>query len=380
MGALSGVRVVELAAVGPVPFAGMVLADLGAEITRVDRLPGADPYAGAPGAGGPLGRGRRSIAVDLRHPEGAALVRDLAAESDVLLEGWRPGVAERLGLGPQDVLGLNPRLVYGRMTGFGQSGPLAAEAGHDLTYLAYSGVLGAVGESGSRPVPPLNLVADFGGGAMSLVTGVLAALVERGTSQRGQVVDVAMTDAAAYLATMTRHMLAVDAWRDERGVNLLDGGAPHYRCYRTADDKYVAIGALEPQFWRSLLEVLGLSEADVPSPYDSEHWPELTERITEVVVRRSRDDWAAAAAGTDACLAPVLDWSEAAKHPHNVDRGSYAMSGGAQVARPPARLSRTPADVAAEEGVPGEDTDRVLGDAGLTETRIDDLRRRGVVA
>lgn len=379
MGALRGIRVLELAGVGPVPFSGMVLADLGAEVIRVDRLPEADPYAGAPGAGGPLGRGRASISVDLRDPAGAGVVQRLAAQCDVFLEGYRPGVAERLQLGPKDLMAGHPRLVYGRMTGYGQDGPLATDAGHDITYIAMAGVLSSIGAPDGPPVPPLNLVADFGGGAMSLVVGVLSALLERERSGEGQLVDIAMTDAAAYLATMTRHMLAVGAWRDEPGSNLLDGGAPHYRCYRTADDRYVAVGALEPQFWAQLLDVLDLADEELPSPYDESSWPVLGRRLAQVIGTRTRDEWASLASGRDACLAPVLIWDEVPSHPHHRHRGSYGVSAGSLVAEPPFRLSRTQAALAPDPTEVGADTGRVLAEAGFAEPEIDDLRAAGVV-
>jgi alpha-methylacyl-CoA racemase len=379
MTALRGVRVVELAAVGPVPFATMVLADLGAEVVRVDRPAGTDPYVGAPGAGGPLARGRRSVRIDLREDDGVAVLRRLTDGADVLLEGLRPGVAERLGVGPDDVCQRNPALVYGRMTGYGQTGPLAPAAGHDITYLAYSGVLHGIGRPSEPPVPPMNLVADFGGGAMSLVVGVLAALLERHRSGRGQVVDVAMVDAAAYLATMTRHLLAVGAWQDDRGVNLLDGGAPHYRCYRTRDHRFVAVGALEPAFWSQLLEVLGLSQRDLPSPYHRDSWVALNAQLEATFLTRSRDEWVSAATGMDACLAPVLDWEEASAHLHPSVRGSYQTSAGVLAARPPMRLSRTDAAVAEDPAAPGADSVAVLADLGFDPGEIEGLMANGVV-
>jgi alpha-methylacyl-CoA racemase len=380
-GPLSGTRVLELAAVGPVPFAGMVLADLGADVVRVDRLPGTDPYAVGPfGGTGPLGRGRRSVAIDLREPEGADVVVRLVGGADVLLEGFRPGVAERLGLGPEELTTANPRLVYARMTGYGQDGPLAAEAGHDLTYLAYGGVLHAVGEAGRRPVPPLNLVGDFGGGAMVLVSGVLAALLERERSDRGQVVDAAMVEGAAYLATMVHGALGAGAWTDERGVNLLDGGAPHYRCYATADGRWVAVAALEPAFWADLVEGLGLAEEGLPSPDDPRHWPTLGSRLAEVFAGRDRDDWVRLLEGRDACVAPVLTLAEAPAHPHARYRGSYVLVGGSLVPGPVPRLSRTPVVAAPDAPAPGADTDAVLAEAGVPPDEVRRLRASGVLA
>jgi alpha-methylacyl-CoA racemase len=379
---LSGTRVLELAAVGPVPFAGMVLADLGADVVRVDRLPGTDPYAVGPfGGTGPLGRGRRSVAVDLRHPEGAAVVRTLSSRADVLLEGHRPGVAERLGLGPDVLIADNPRLVYARMTGYGQDGPLAGEAGHDLTYLAYAGVLHAIGEAGRRPVPPLNLVGDFGGGGMVLVAGVLAALLERERSGLGQVVDAAMTEGAAYLSTMVRAAYSAGSWQDERGANLLDGGAPHYRCYETSDGRWVAVAALEPAFWTALLERLGLGDTDLPSPYDPRVWPELHARLEGLFATRTRDEWMAVFAGVDACVAPVLSLAEAPEHPHALARGSYVQVGDALVPAPAPRLARTPAGADAAAGPePGHDTTAVLAESGIGSAELERLRSAGVIA
>ncbi|HSK27012.1 MAG TPA: CaiB/BaiF CoA-transferase family protein [Jiangellales bacterium] len=381
-GPLHGTRVVELAAVGPVPFAGMLLADLGADVVRVDRLPGTDPYAQGPmGGTGPLGRGRRSVAVDLRHREGADVVRTVCARADVLLEGYRPGVAERLGLGPEILTADNPRLVYARMTGYGQDGPLAGEVGHDLTYLAYAGVLHAIGEAGRRPVPPLNLVGDFGGGGMVLVAGVLAALLERERSGRGQVVDAAMAEGAAYLSTMVRAAYGAGAWRDERGANLLDGGAPHYRCYETSDGRWMAVAALEPAFWTAMLDRLGLGEAGLPSPYDPRAWPELHARLEVVFAGRTRDDWVEVFAGVDACVAPVLSLAEAPEHPHALHRVAYVQVGDAPVPAPVPRLSRTPATAASDGGpAAGSNTDAVLAEAGFAADAVRRLRAGGVVA
>jgi len=379
---LTGIRVVELAAVGPVPFAGMVLADLGADVVRVDRLPGMDPYAVGPlGGGGPLGRGRRSVAVDLRDPAGADVVRRLVGGTDVLLEGFRPGVAERLGLGPDVLTADNPRLVYARMTGYGQDGPLAGEAGHDLTYLAYTGVLHAIGEAGRRPVPPLNVVGDFGGGGMVLVAGVLAALLERARSGLGQVVDAAMTEGAAYLSTMIRAAYSAGIWRDERGANLLDGGAPHYRCYETSDRRWVAVAALEPTFWTALLETLGLGDTDLPSPYDQRLWPELHALLEGIFATRTRDEWAAVFAGVDACVAPVLSLAEAPEHPQALARRAYVQVGDALVPAPAPRLARTPPGADAAAGPePGDDTTAVLAELGIGTEAVERLRSAGVIA
>src|SRR5581483_4514 len=272
-GPLHGVRVLELPAIGPVPFLGMLLADLGAEVIRVDRLTQSAGLADALAAS-PLGRGRRSVGLDLRRPEGAEVALRIAETCDALIEGFRPGVAERLGVGPDSVLARNPRLVYGRMTGWGQDGPLAPTAGHDITYLAISGLLHGIGPAAGPPYPPANYVADFGGGSMFLATGLLAALLHARATGEGQVIDAAMTEGASYLGSMTRTFLARGGWKDEREANMLDGGAPNYRCYETADGKWLAVGPLEPQFWSALVNALGLDEASVPSPYERANWAE----------------------------------------------------------------------------------------------------------
>ncbi len=369
-GPLDGVRVIELPAIGPVPFLGMLLADLGADVIRVDRLPGGPAGLGEMFNNSALGRGRRSIALDLRKPEGAEVLLRLAATADVLIEGFRPGVAERLGIGPTDVHARNPVLVYGRMTGWGQSGPLASTAGHDITYLAITGLLHGIGPADGPPVPPVNYVADFGGGAMFLATGVLAALLTARSSGKGQVIDAAMTDGAAYLATMTRTMLAAGSWKDEREANLLDGGSPNYRCYACSDGRFVAVGALEPQFWAALCAAIGQDAATAPSPYDPAQTTECQ--------AKTRDEWAAVFEPLDACVAPVLTLHEAHAHPHNVARGTFQQIGGAPMPAPAPRFSVT-------QGQPGEltesgaDTAQLLTDAGYTADEITGLRDGGVV-
>jgi alpha-methylacyl-CoA racemase len=373
-GPLTGIRVVELAGLGPVPHACMVLADLGADVVRVDRPGGGNGLA----ANDVLGRSRRSLAVDLKHPAGSEVVLRLVESADVLVEGLRPGVTERLGVGPQACLERNPRLVYGRMTGWGQDGPLAARVGHDLNYLAISGALGAVGEPGRKPVPPLNLVGDFGGGSMLLVSGVLAALVERATSGRGQVVDAAMVDGVSTLMAMTWAFRATGSWADERGVNILDGGAPFYDTYACADGGYLAIGALEPQFWAVVVEVLGLQDA--PAQYDRDRWPELRRRIAVAVASRPRDEWAAVFEPLDACVSPVLTLGEAAAHPHMVSRGAVTDLGGGVLQPAPApRFSRTPGSVSRPASDPGADTREALTDWGFSTAEVDELAAAGVV-
>jgi alpha-methylacyl-CoA racemase len=379
-GPLSGIRVLELPAIGPVPFLGMLLADLGAEVIRIDRpTPSADPLSNLLGANGPLGRGRRSVTVDLRNPDGAAVTLDLAAGVDVLIEGFRPGVAERLGVGPVQALSRNPRLVYGRMTGWGQDGPLARTAGHDITYLAVSGLLHGVGPAAGPPTPPANYLGDFGGGAMSLAVGVLAAVLSARATGTGQVVDASMVDGASYLGTMVRTMHGHGLWRDEREANLFDGGAPNYRCYRCSDGRYVAVGALEPKFWDALISTLQLDPASTPSPLDQARAAELTDLLAGVFATRPRDEWAALFAGSDACVAPVLTLAEAPDHPHNQARGSYVEVAGVPVAGPVPRFGGTPATVAGPPPECGADTDEVLAELGYPADRLAELRASGVI-
>lgn len=377
-GPLSSLTVVELAGIGPAPFAGMMLADLGARVLRVDR-PGVSA-SGLPPAGDLLGRGRRSIGVDLKSDAGGALVRELAASADVLLEGFRPGVAERLGVGPEACHPVNPRLVYGRMTGWGQDGPWAGRVGHDLTYLAVAGPLDQIGEADRPPPPPLNLVADFGGGGMLLLAGVLSALVERGVSGQGQVVDAAMVDGVAVQTAMLHGMAAVGAWSEERQSNLLDGGAPFYRCYRCADGRFVAVAALEPRFYAALLEGLGLEASEWPQ-HEPDRWPAQRQRLAEVFAGASRDAWTAHFDGSEACVVPVLTLDEAPQHPHLADRGTYVRREDADGWQPTAapRLSRTPGEVSAPPPTPGAHTDEVLTELGRSAEQIAALRADGVV-
>jgi alpha-methylacyl-CoA racemase len=361
-----------------VPFLGMLLADLGAEVVRVDKLPGqGGMFGGLPA--GPLGRGRRSIGVDVRRPGGAEVVLRLAERSDALIEGFRPGVAERLGIGPDEALARNPRLVYGRMTGWGQSGPLAHTAGHDITYLAITGLLHGIGPAAGPPVPPINYVADFGGGSMFLATGLLAALLHARETGQGQVVDAAMTEGAGYLGSMTRTFLANGGWQDVRGANMLDGGAPNYRCYECADGRYVAVGALEPQFWAALVEGLGLDPATTPSPYDPAQWAACTELLSSVFATRGRDEWAAAFESLDACVAPVLTLAEAPLHPHNAARGTYGMVGDAVLARPAPRFSATPGQLT-ELTEMNAATEELLAACGYDTDGIAQLRADGTIA
>lgn len=360
MGPLRGLRVVELAGIGPGPHAAMILADLGADVVRIDRPGGL--RLGDPARPDPTLRGRRRVAADLKDPAGRETVLRLVERADVLLEGYRPGVTERLGVGPEPCHARNPKLIYGRMTGWGQDGPLARRAGHDINYISVTGVLHAIGRAGERPVPPLNLVGDFGGGSMLLVVGVLGALWEAQRSGRGQVVDAAMIDGASLLSQMFWGLLGDRMWVDERESNLLDGGAPFYDTYTCADGRHVAVGAIEPQFYAALLAGLGLADrADLPEQHDREHWPLLRARFTETFARRTRDEWAAVFAATDACVTPVLAFGEVAAHPHVAARGTIVERGGVAQVAPAPRFSRTPAEIPDAQRAP-ETVDAVLAD------------------
>jgi alpha-methylacyl-CoA racemase len=390
MGPLHGLRVLELGGIGPGPFCGMLLADLGADVVRVDR-PGAPPSGvpdphqdpdrpGAPPPGVPddyrdlLHRGKRSVAIDLKDPAGVTAVRGLAGRADALIEGFRPGVAERLGVGPADCHRINPRLVYGRMTGWGQDGPLADRAGHDLTYLAVTGVLHATGTAGGPPQFPLNLLGDFAGGALYLAVGILAALREATATGRGQVIDASIVDGVAHLSTMVHGLLAAGQWRDERGVNLLDGGRPFYDVYATRDGGHVAVGPLEPQFFAELLarlDVDGLRQDD-PGPRVRtglgglrQDDPELRARLVAVFATRTRDEWSAVFADSDACVAPVLSLTEAPHHPHLAARHTFPIHHGVRQPAPAPRFSGTPASLGTPPPRPGEHDDVVFTDWGV---------------
>ncbi len=386
-GPLAGVRVVELAGLGAAPYGVMLLADLGADVIRVDR-PGAgdDPNVLAHVG---VWRGRRSVVLDLRRPEGRSALDALLASADVLVEGMRPGVMERLDLGPERVCTAHPRLVYARMTGWGQDGPLARTAGHDVNYAALSGALHTVGPADGPPPPVVNYLADLGGGGMLLAVGVLAALVERGRSGRGQVVDAAMVDGAASLTAFVRGLSALGAWRDERGVNLLDGGAPFYATYTCADGRAVAVGAIEPAFFAALLDGLDLDPALAADQHDPARWPALRHALAERFAARPRDVWAERFAGTDACVTPVLSLTEAPEHPHHRARGTFAVGLGGPVPAgaqgwpmpaPAPRLSRTPGEVGADAPPPGADTVEVLTEAGLDVATIGALLASGAAA
>ena len=358
-GPLSGVRIVEIAGLGPVPFAAMLLADLGADVIRVDR-----PDADSPTGADLLTRGRRSAIVDLKQPGGAEVVLRLVEQADALIEGFRPGVAERLGIGPEACLERNPRLVYGRMTGWGQNGPLAARAGHDINYVALTGALHAIGPP-ERPAIPLNLVGDFGGGALYLAVGVLAALLEARKSGQGQLVDAAIVDGTTHLTTLIVGLLASGGWRDTRSANLIDGGAPFYDVYETADGKYMSVGALEPQFYAELINKLGITNA--PDREDPKQWAGLRTQLAAAFATKTRAEWVEMFAGSDACVAPVLSLSEVADHPHISARSVLVEHHGVRQPAPAPRFSRTPGALSYPPARPGEHTREVLRDWGLTD-------------
>jgi len=379
MGPLAGVKIIEMAGVGPAPFAGMLLADMGADVVRIDRKPSGEGDAFDAIAGGALlDRGRRSIALDLKKPEAVAAALELVAGADALIEGFRPGVMERLGLGPEVCLARNPRLVFGRVTGWGQEGPLAATAGHDIDYIALTGALHAIGAK-DAPTVPLNLLGDFGGGAMFLAFGVVCALVEACGSGRGQVVDAAMTDGVGLLMAMAYKLKAKGLWRGERQANVLDGGAPFYGVYRCADGKWLAVGALEPQFFAALIDKLGLEAGAFADRWNLRAWPTIKAQLEAAFAERSRDEWAALFAGSDACVAPVLDMDEAPRHPHNVARRAFVDVDGAPQPAPAPRFSRTPPKIARPPAKLGEHGEEILRERGFSATRIDALKRVGAL-
>ncbi|MEU6102859.1 CaiB/BaiF CoA transferase family protein [Streptomyces flaveolus] len=364
-GPLDGVRVVELAGIGPGPFAAMLLGDLGADVVRVDR-PGPGPLAGA-SAHDVTNRNKRSVLVDLKSPEGPATVRALAARAEILLEGYRPGVAERLGVGPEECMAVNPALVYGRMTGWGQRGPLAPLAGHDIGYIATAGALSMIGAPDGPPAVPANLLGDYAGGSLYLTTGVLAALLTARATGRGQVVDAAIVDGAAHLTALFWGMLAGGTWQDARGRNTLDGGCPYYCVYETADGGWMAVGALEPQFYAAFVSLLGLDGDGLPDRADPHNWAELRARFAARFKAASRDEWTAVFEGTDACVAPVLSLREAAGHPHLTERGTYTEAHGVTQPAPAPRFSATPGTLRLPPAVPGAGTVDVARDWELPE-------------
>jgi alpha-methylacyl-CoA racemase len=372
MGALSGIKVIEMAGLAPAPFCGMILADFGADVVRVDRR----------GAGSmdTLARGKRSIAVNLKDPKGVETVLRLTDQADVLLEPFRPGVMERLGLGPDVACGRNPRLVYARLTGYGQTGPYAPMAGHDINYIAISGALSVLGRQGEKPTPPINLLGDFAGGGMLCALGIALALVERAQSGKGQVIDAAMVDGAAYLASFIFKFRNNGMWKDERGTNMLDTAAPFYDTYETKDGGFLSVGAIEPQFYAALLRGLGLDPATLPHQMDQSRWPTMKEQVAAVFATRSRDEWSAIFDGTDACVAPVLGMGEVERHPHNSERTLMIADPTGKLEPAPApRLSRTPGSVRRPIPTVGQHTDEVLGEYGMTPAEIAALRETGAL-
>jgi alpha-methylacyl-CoA racemase len=373
-GVLSHLRVLEFAGKGPVPFAAMVLADFGAEVVRIERVPLPEHHPDYRPEFDLLQRGRPAIGIDLRTEAGRALVLDLTERADILIEGYRPGSMERLGLGPEPCLTRNPRLVYGRATGWGQDGPLASAAGHDINFLALSGVLAMLGRADAPPTPPANLLADFGGGGMLLLVGVLAAALSAAATNQGQVVDSAMLEGRSLLTTLLHGLMAAGQWNEQRGTNLLDTGAPYYDVYATADGGWIAVGAVEPKFYRALLGPLGLAADELfADQADRSRWPAMRQRLTTVFAVRTRDDWVRAFDGVDACVTPVLDVGEAARHPHNVARGLFAVADGVRRPSPAPRFSRTPA------AVPGRQAGPALASWGLSAGRLEALASQGIV-
>lgn len=369
-GPLSGIRVVEMAGIGPCPLAGQILGDLGAEVIIIDR-PGGDPNWSM--ENDVTRRNKMSVALNLKSDAGKSAATKLIATADILIEGFRPGVMERLGLGPDICIANNSKLVYGRMTGWGQTGPLAQSAGHDINYIALTGALHAMGDRDRPPTPPLNLIGDYGGGAMFLITGVLAALLEAKTSGRGQVVDTAMTEGTSVLAGIFSTYRANDFWNDERSSNFVDGGAHHYGAYETQDGKFISIGSLEPQFYALLLEKLGIPSDLANTRLDQSVWPDMRSRFADIFRKKTRDEWTTILEGTDVCYAPVLTFAEAPDHPHNADRNAYVDVDGVTQPAPAPRFSRTPGAVRHGAKPVGHDTATILGELGLTDAEIDQV-------
>jgi alpha-methylacyl-CoA racemase len=378
-GPLAGLLVIEMAGLGPVPLAGLMLSELGADVIRIERKENAKPFLVVPPEYDLDRHGREIVKIGLKRPEGIELMLRLIEKADVLVEGFRPGVMERLGLGPEEALERNPRLIYGRMTGFGQDGPLATHAGHDLTYLAYSGILHAIGPSRGKPVPPLNLVADYGGGTMFLIVGVLAALFERFRSGKGQVIDAAMIDGASMLAAPFFSFLATGFWQDQRGANLIDSGAPFYDTYETADGKHVAVACLEPQFFAEFARLLPLEQNLASAQYDKTHWDAMRTAIATRLREKTRDEWADIFEPTDACVAPVLSLTEAPAHPHNLARRTHVTAQGFRRPAPAPRFSRTPAAVSEVSSEPARNAALALAHFGIDESEAETLAQTGVI-
>ncbi|GEM31270.1 CoA transferase [Nocardia neocaledoniensis NBRC 108232] len=379
-GPLAGVKVVEVASIGPGPWCAMMLSDMGAEVIRLDRADDVRTYRpDAVSLETVTKRGRRSVGVDLKAPGGAEVVLALAEQADILIEGFRPGVAERLGIGPAQTLARNPRLVYGRITGWGQDGPLAQVPGHDINYLALTGLLHTIGPAGGRPMPPLNLVGDFGGGGLMLAFGVVCGYLEAQRSGRGQVVDAAMLDGATLLGAMVHGLRQLGQWGQERESNRHDGGAPFYGTYQTSDGHYVAVAANEPRFYRVMVEALGLSPDDLPAQDDQASWPAMRARFAEVFLTRTREEWVRLMAPLDTCFAPVLTLDEARSHEHNVARELFVANDGIMQSAPAPRFDRTPASIKGPAARPGQHTEEALRDWGFAEARIDELRGTGAI-
>lgn len=377
-GPLTGVKIVELAGIGPAPLCCALLSDMGADILRVDRNSDPGLGIGRPTKTDVTRRGRKSVSVDLKHPDGVPTVMRLIEKADVVIDPFRPGVAEKLGIGPEDCAARNKRIVYARMTGWGQSGSLAQSAGHDLNYLAITGVLNAIGPK-EMPVPPLNVVADMGGGAMFLAVGILAGVLEARTSGEGQVVDAAMTEGSAFLGMGMYGMLAADTWVDERASNFLDGGAHFYRCYKTKDNKFVSIASIEAKFYALLLDALGLDPNDLPAQMEQDTWPSMAQKFEGIFAQKTRDEWCEIMEGTDICFAPVLSFAEAPNHPHNKGRGSFVDVDGVLQPGPAPRFSRTPSVVQSAPPTIGESTKDGLTDWGLNADEVETLLTNGAV-
>ena len=375
MGVLSGYRVIELAGIGPGPMCAMLLSDMGADVLRIDRAADAGLGIAMDPKYSLLNRGRRSVAFDLKKPEAIEAVLKLVEKADALIEGFRPGVTERLGLGPDDCLKRNPRLIYGRMTGWGQEGPLAHAAGHDINYIALSGALHSIGRKGDAPVPPLNLVGDFGGGALYLALGVVAGLLEAQKSGKGQVVDAAMVDGAASLMTAIYGMHGSGFWNNERGDNILDTGAHYYEVYETKDGKHVAIGSIEAKFYAELLRLSGLQGEELPHQQDRKSWPKMKERLKTLFRTKTRDEWCKIMEGSDICFAPVLSMSEAPQHPHMKHRGTFVEENGVTQPGPAPRFSRTPSKIQRPPARPGEHSEEALRDWGFSPAEVEQLRK-----
>jgi len=380
MGVLSGYRVIELAGIGPGPMCAMLLSDMGADVVRIDRLADAGLGISAGTKFNTLNRGRRSVALDLKRPEAIQAVLKMVEKADALIEGFRPGVTERLGLGPDDCSKRNPKLIYGRMTGWGQEGPMAQAAGHDINYISLSGALASIGRRGESPVPPLNLVGDFGGGALYLALGIVAGLLEAQKSGKGQVVDCAMVDGSASLMTAIYGMRASGLWTDKRGDNILDTGAHYYDVYETKDGQYISIGSIEAKFYAELLELSGLKGVELPHQQDRTQWPKMKERIAAVFKTKTREEWRKIMEGSDVCFAPVLSMDEAPHHPHNRHRGTFVEVDGVVQPGPAPRFSRTPSKIQRPPANPGEHTEEALRDWGFSASDLEQLRGCGAIA